>query len=391
MARSKALTEAISNLINTQPFFATLLFDVMGLKEDDSLGHIAAADGKNVIINPAEFNKLSLKQRVFVLGHEIMHNVFKHVQRSKAYRERGFGPDLKPFSWMKMNYAQDYVINALLHDAKLGEMPIGCLSHPDIKADDLVDDVYCKIPDPPEKGGSGDGDGSKGHGGFDEHHDPDPNAQTPSEAEMKRAMKSAANAAKAQGKLPGSLARLVDEFVEGTVDWKEQLQNTILQMTGHDQASWSKVNRRKLVLPPHMIYPGAVGSRTGPIAVVIDTSGSISDKELSVFAGELSLILEDTKPENVHVLWTDAKVHRIDELDDPTDVANITKDIPGGGGTDMPVAYKSIQDIEDDISYVIFFTDGYTGYGDEPEWPVIWCMTTDQKAPYGVNIQVEVK
>src|SRR5262245_58813421 len=40
----------------------------------------AASDGRNIIVNPDWFFKLGLADRTFVMGHEIVHNVFGDVE-----------------------------------------------------------------------------------------------------------------------------------------------------------------------------------------------------------------------------------------------------------------------------------------------------------------------
>jgi hypothetical protein len=34
-------------------------------------------------------------------------------------------------------------------------------------------------------------------------------------------------------------------------------------------------------------------------------------------------------------------------------------------------------------------TDGYTPFGDQPEYPVLWAMTSDIQAPYGVTVSIQ--
>ena len=209
--RSEWLVEAMSALIAQHPFFAVYLIDQMNIVESDQFP-TAATDGKTIYVNPSFFKSLSIPERVFVLAHEVMHGIFQHMARAKMYIDRGVGPDLKEFDRFKWNKAGDYVINPLLVDSNIGSMPVGGLYHPNFKSSDLVDEVYLKIPD----------DDNNGQG-FDVHLDPPPGTPAPSQAEVKRALKSAANAAKAQGKLPAGIARMVEELVEPQQNWKELL------------------------------------------------------------------------------------------------------------------------------------------------------------------------
>lgn len=388
---SYELTEAVSILVAQHPFFASFLYDLLDLKEtDDPAIPTAATDGKNILINTDWFkNKLDVKERVFVLCHEILHNVMSHMSRTKGYMDRGLGPDMKPFSASKMNKAQDYVINATLVHDSIGTMPLDGLFHPDIKWDDLTDEIYCKLPDDPP-GGGGNGHGKQGPGtgkGFDAHQPPAPNA--PNQSQVERATAASAQAAKAMGNLPSGIERLVGEILNPKQDWAALLRDCMTETIGHDQASWAKPNRRRLVMPPHMIWPGTTGFATEEVAVVVDTSGSISQKELSAFMTEISGILSDTRPERTIVLWVDAAVQRIDELNYPEDLMAI-KDAPGGGGTDMTVAFPAIEEAGYNPATVVILTDGYTPYGDEPIYNTIWVSTSDKESPYGRTIKMDL-
>jgi len=380
--RSVALTETMSHLVAQHPFFAVYLYDQLNLVEDPTIP-TARTDGMTIEVNPDWFGKLQLPERVFVMAHEVMHGIYQHMARGKGYQDRGFGPDMKPWNHTKYNYAADYVINDALGKAKVGRMPEGGLHRPDVTQDDLVDDVYCQIPDPPENPGGG-------HGGFDEHKDPDPNKPGPSEADVKRAITSAKNAAKAMGKLPASLERLVGEIVEPTQNWKDLLRTMITNSAGRDSSTWARPNRRRLATPPHIYWPGTTGFQTGGVAIVVDTSGSVSPEELKAFMGEMSGILSECKPEWCKVLWTDSKVAGVDDVDDMTDLTSLKA--KGGGGTDMGAALRYMEEHDIVPETCVVLTDGYTPWGDEPDYEVIWGITTPKiEADYGKSLHIDVR
>ena len=385
MARSYELTEAIAALIMKQPFFAVLLLDLLEVVETDTVP-TAATDAKNLYINKDWFkNKCrSVDERMFTLAHEVMHVVTQHPTRLKYYMDLGFGPDLKPFNKTKANHAMDYIINdALIHD-NVGKPPIGVLINPQFDRTMIWDEVYEQLPDPPEDDGSGSGDGQ-----WDEHMPADPNS-APSKAQIQRAVQSAAAAAKSQGKMPGSMQRFVDELCEPQVKWQDHLRKAIATMVGRDSQTWSKPNRRRLVVAPHVYWPGRIGHQSGSVVSINDTSGSVSDKEQSHFFSELHSILSDLQPESLHVMFVDAAVHGIHELHDPNDLLTLKSEVKGGGGTDMTVGFKAIEDENLRPSTVIVFTDGYTPFGEDTGIPTIWCITSDIVAPWGTTVHVKV-
>lgn len=384
--RSPELTEAISAMIVQQPFFAVLMLDLLEVVEDKNLPFLAATDAKRLYTNPTRFNKLSIKERIFVLSHEILHVVHLHPARMKQYSDRAFGPDLKPWNQMKYNRAADYVINRMLCDAQVGKMPMNALYHPDITANDLVDEVYCTLPDEPDDKSQG-GDGSEN---WDGHLPGDSNG--PDKSQVQRALKSAQNAAKSQGKMPRGMQRLVDEICEPQVTWSEKIRKAFTNMALKDTSTWRRPNRRKLAIAPHVYWPGRAGTSAGKLVVEVDMSGSVGDTELSVFFGELHGILTDVRPEKIYVMFVDSQLYqnKVFEIDDPNELLELRQKAGGGGGTDMTVVFKEIEDRQIEAEYVIVLTDGYTPFGEPQHIPTIWCITTDQVSPWGETVHVKI-
>jgi len=377
--RSNELTEAISALIVQQPFFASLLFDMLTIEETEALP-TAATDGRRIMVNPKFFKKLDVKERIFVLAHEITHVILQHPARMKGYMDLGYGPDLKKWSNNRYNKAADYVINAYLTELAVGKQPLNSLSNPHITSKDLVDEVYLKIPE--------DEDDPKGQG-WDQHM---PQAGDEiDKATIQRSVAQAATAQKMMGKLPGSLQRLVDEICEPQVTWQDYLRRVIVTTQGSDQSTWNRPNRRRLAAPPHIYWPGRCGSRSGAVAVELDTSGSISDAELKTFLSELSGILSDVQPECVYAMFVDATLQGdVHEIHDVAELLDLGKKAAGGGGTDMTVVFRVIEEQQLPVEYVVVLTDGYTPFGEDCGIPTVWCITSDQKAPWGVTVNVKI-
>lgn len=388
MARSNELIEALSALIVQQPFFACLLVDLLEIHESEHIMGTRTAlptaytDGKNIVVNPKFMKALDVKERIFVLAHEVTHVILQHPQRMKSYLDLGYGPDLNPFQRGRFNKAADYVINAYLNELKVGKQPLDTLFNPNITSKDLVDDVYLKLP--PE-----DDDNSSGSGW--DHHEPQTNG--PSKASIQRAVAQAAAAQKQMGTLPAGLQRLVDGIIEPQITWTEHLRSLIVTLNGSDQTTWHRPNRRRLAVAPHVYWPGRCGVQAGPLAVEIDTSGSIGDDELKVFFGELHGILSDVHPEKIHVMFVDSELYNdeVVEIDDTNDLLELQQKAGGGGGTDMTVVFSELQKREIEVEYVIVFTDGYCDFGEDPGIPTIWCITTpDIKSPWGINVHVKL-
>lgn len=380
MARSYELTEAVASLIHRHPFFAVLLLDLLEIQETTSVP-TAGTDSKYLYVNP-DFFKNRLKncdERVFVLAHEVMHVVMGHPSRLAMYVRQGYGPDLKEFSIGKMNRAMDYIINDMLVDSKVGLCPPDALINPRFTKDMIADEVYPQLPDDP--------DDANGGGGFDTHMPANPQS-THTKQQLQRAMQSAASAAKAMGKMPGGMQRLVDEFCDPGIKWDELLRKTYVTTAGRDQASWNRPNRRKLAVPPHIIWPGRAGAAAGPVVMGIDTSGSIGE-ELKLFLGAVHSIMTDMPPESLTVMFIDAEVAGVEHIEDINDVLELGSKVAGGGGTHMPAIFPKIQELGLQPATVFILTDGYTDFGEDQGIPTVWCITTPSiTAPWGTTIHI---
>lgn len=388
------VTEAISKLLVSQPFYAVLLMQLMRIREATVIP-TAGTDGFNLFINPHWFGKLTIDERVFVIAHEVLHVVYQHPDRGEVYKQRGIGPDLKAYNPRKMNIAEDYIINSTLIEGGLKHMPHGGWYNPQYDHTWLADDLYCKLPDdiaddtpdtwdehmpPGDKEGDQDGDGSK---------DASPGISRPSIADIQRALKSAEVSAKAQGKLPANLQRLVDSICEPQVIWRDQIRMDVSTVAGRDSATWVRPNRKRMALPPHVYMPGTAAHRAGVLVGYGDSSGSVQDAEWGCYFGELGAIMEEVNPEAFYIGSCDT------EATEPflvTSAEEVREFRPvGGGGTNMPAIFDKLKEADIWPDALIVLTDGYTPWGSPPPYEVIWVITTPHiEAPYGRTIHIAV-
>ena len=239
-------TEVKTAMLLHVPFFASLLLDMLSVrigKFPEVFGKrtpTAATDGKIVWFDVDFFEKLKLPERVFVMCHEIGHAMWSHMSRGKKYFDTGF--DGKPVNSGRWNRAGDYVINDMLVNCKVGKMPSMALHDPlKYPSTMLADDVYRDLEDDPN---DGDGPG-QGEGGSMDHHIYKSDAT--SEVEWKRAVQTAADAAKSQGNLPAELDRFVEQLLNPKVPWVDKLRSSLTKIAGRDATTWTKPHRRRLI------------------------------------------------------------------------------------------------------------------------------------------------
>lgn len=385
--RSPCVVEGVSALLVQQPFFASLVLDLMEIVEskqlpDGSQLNTCATNGKTLWINPEKFGKLTVQERVGMLAHEVMHVILQHAARKHNYLQLGVGPDLKTFSTKRFDHACDYIINAHLIGQGF-KLPLGSLQNSQVTGDDIVDEVYLKLPDDEEDKPDGP----------DDHVANDGQCQT-SQPVMAASLKKAQELAKMQGKGAGGLERLIEQICEPEVPWQEHLRRTFLAMTrGRDEMTWARPNRRKLAAPPHLYLPGRTGREGPEIGIIVDTSGSIGQDELSTFMGELKGIMADTEPRAVHLAYVDDEVHgEVITFDDVNEVEAVAKRAGGGGGTNLPKGFEKFRELELPIESRVVFTDGYTPFGEDDGIPTVWCITSrGVEAPWGTTVHVDIK
>lgn len=396
------VTETLTVLLVQHPFWASILYDRMEIVMSDDCGDgvqndTLATDGKTLFINEGYFKSLTKGQRVFAIAHEVCHAMWNHCSRSASYERMGHVNGL-PFHQPTMNVAADMSINAMLIADKVGEFKDGWCYSKQYAAGDMMEDIYVdlykKHPPKPGQGGQGQGQGQgqgnspnngrQSAGGHtpQDRHITSPQPSDNDTAEWKRAVKAAAAAAKAQGKLSANLERMVTIVCEPQVPWQDEIRPIILAKIGNDDKSFSRPRRRSLAMF-NQIVPGRVSHGSGVLVLVVDTSGSISpDPEGAVFFAEMMAIVGECRPEAVHVVWCDAEVKAAEEVDTSEGgmegyLVERAKTFPGGGGTDFRPPFKWVEQEGIEPDMLIYFTDMYGPFPDrDPGYDVVWCSTT---------------
>lgn len=398
------------------PAFTHILYTMMNKNNNEHIAiftrevPVAATDGQHVLINPDEFFKLSLNERIFVVAHEVSHGIFGHVEMLFKLQMQGkvCYPDGKelPFENDTFQHAMDYVINDMLVESKIGQYKDTWLHDPTIATHmDSVLTAYRRLYQQNQQNGSGGGASQKskqkGQQGFDKHmqpgsttgQDPQQAANGRSDVEWKTAVAGALASAKAQGKMPAALERLLSDTLEPQVDWTDKVIGWFNRRPGGGTYDWRKPDRR--FITRNIVAPARTGFGCGPIVVGIDTSGSIGQKQLDVFFGEMFGILDDIRPSTIHVMWCDAKMHRCDEVHDTTDLLDLRmQKAPGGGGTDFRPVFDAIQDMDIQPDALIYLTDGEGSFPKmPPQYPVLWGNINTHKVnyPFGEVIDVPIK
>lgn len=201
------------------------------------------------------------------------------------------------------------------------------------------------------------------------------------EAEFKIATIQAANAARAAGDMSGDLARAVETLKRPALDWRDMLRRFITSKNPSDYR-WSPPNRR--YVSQGLYLPALRPDGIGELALFVDTSGSITDHELARFARELNSILDDARPDKVHVVYCDAAVKHVAEFT-PEDMP-VTLEAHGGGGTDFRPPFAWLADMDCEPACIVYLTDleaPASRFPSDPGIPTMWITTGRDSAPFG--------
>lgn len=351
------LTRARTGLVLDAPFFGMLALRLQLVEREDI--PTLAVDGKHIFYNAEFVAGMPHELTKSALGHEVLHCVFEHIGR------RG---DRDPKRW---NQAGDFVINAVLKDSGF-EIGTGWLYNASY-AGMTTDHIYEMLPpnDP-------------ANDPLDDCMDGSPDDIAVNNVDWKIATVQAAAAAKAMGKLPGSLQRFVDELTTPKVDWRSILQRFVSETSKNDY-TWARPNRH--FVQQGFFLPTLFSENMGEIVVDIDTSGSIDQATLNAFGSEIKAIVQSMRPSKTTVIYCDSDVNHVDEFG-PNDALHF--DIHGGGGTDFRPPFNYVTEKGITPVCVVYLTDGYGPFPAPPEYPVLWCCTTGVIAPFGETVRIEI-
>lgn len=356
-------------------FFATLVLQspVYWVTADEV--PTAATDGINLFFNPEFFLGLDPDERVFLILHEIMHNVYHHTTRC-GFRKHDV--------W---NKAGDYVINDELIRRNF-KMPKGGLHDIDYR-DWSADAVYQDLIEKEDKGDKGDSNPwpdlqPPQPGGSSGSPDPNGNGQSgiggipqPSKEEVEShntdLLSSATQMSKMQndkpGTIPGELERVLDDALHPKLPWYEILSQFLFSMNKNDY-SWRKPNRR--LLPMGIIMPSLYSEGVGRIDFAIDTSGSVSDDDFNHFMSEIGYVFKRFNPQEIGIMQFDHILQGNDRICTPQDFLNLK--FKGGGGTRIEPVLDVFK--TNTAKALIILTDGYLNQTADmdPGKPVVWCV-----------------
>jgi predicted metal-dependent peptidase len=167
------------------------------------------------------------------------------------------------------------------------------------------------------------------------------------------------------GTLPVGLRRWAEGLLGSHIDWRRvlaaEIRRALATASGMIDYSYRKPSRRAAAVQD-VVLPGFI--RPIPeVAVVIDTSGSMSAELLAQALAEVSVLLRIAGRGRgaLRVIPCDAAAHGVQRIRTATRI-----ELLGGGGTSMGAGIAAASALRPRPSVVVVLTDGFTPWPPEP-------------------------
>lgn len=388
-ARERLVTARIGLLLR-HSFFGNLATRMQLINADEWCA-TAATDGVKFYYNSRFIMMLRPKEVEFLVGHEVLHVVYDHMDRLGDRDASIF------------NVANDYAVNADLKRHKVGEFitSVPCLyeskydgpsseaiyddlmkNAQKISVDDLIDKLIDDHLDGDEDGqGEGEGDGDKE--GNSKRPRMSAEERERVRQEVKQAILSAAQSAEA-GTIPKGVERMIKEVTNPVMPWRELIQTNITSAIKTD-FTYMRPNRRSW----HMdaIMPAMTPGEEIDVDVFIDLSGSISDVQGRAFLSEVAGMINAFDGYRLNIACFDTEVYNPQTFTSENLDTVDNYQLMGGGGTDFTAIFRYLKDQSRVPNRLIVFTDGYPcgSWGDPDYCDTTWIIhgDPDPKPPFG--------
>ena len=406
---------ACVRVIRDKPFYGSLLLQLNRMDQAQAnqliptaAVYLTQAGTIGLAINDEFFATLTPKQQEAVIVHECLHVAFLHLERS--FDDRNLGnlafdlvvnqhtPDLPDHAVVLDTFNKSGHFKPPLEPNKTADYYYARLKE---RKDELQKDIdsgkiRIKVMDEHEwQNGQQCENGDQGNspekgGGMS---DADKLIlRSAAEQALREALKALKETGRQPGDVPAGLLREIEKSLEPQVDWRKELRRFVGDSIRID----TTLTRRRPNRRYGFDFPGQKGVYGAKILFVIDTSGSIGERELSQFIAEIDAASQRAE---VVIMDCDCTVHSVYPYK-----RNKVPKPKGGGGTDFRPPFRVLSQqgrvpkadpswsrcLSGSVDAVIYLTDGYGPFPapKEVRWPVLWVMTTDVVGPFGKTVRI---
>lgn len=370
----KKLDSAINQVLTETPLFGKV-FMYLNKRPNNNIPTMGVGVIRKVDLalyyNEEFVDKLSRPELWAVLKHEALHVLLHHLTRQKffGYRMKGY------------NIAADMAINTHIVGLPNGALYPSLFDLEDGKSSEYY---YEALKQKADESGKGD-EFFEPYETTDDHSMWEDFDQEIVQEKVRGIAQEAMKAQDSQGwgDLSGGLIQEILAANKPKVNWKKQVRYFINQLVVVGRKSTrSRDNRRTSDIVPYL-YAGSKRKYSSRLLIAFDTSGSVSDKKLKAFHGELNGMIDYVKTE---IICFDTVCHG-----EPVEYSKKKNkmEIKGRGGT----CFEPVIRLADEMKYdgLIIFTDGYAPIPPRPKTRVMWCLTSEDDVhsfPYGKKVVI---
>ncbi|MEM4772641.1 MAG: VWA-like domain-containing protein [Nanoarchaeales archaeon] len=147
-------------------------------------------------------------------------------------------------------------------------------------------------------------------------------------------------------------------LLKSNINWREVLRNLLFDLSYRlKDYSFSKINKKSYAI--NIILPGWIKEEEISLNIVIDTSGSISESELSIFISEVKNLVEQFEIYGKVYIHDTKVLYENDIKNIRENFEDLLKNLRGGGGTSHKEVFEKIR-MQSGKKVNILFTDGYS-------------------------------
>jgi len=374
MDKQQSLSKISKELMLKEPYygFFLIMLNKMWRKDLPTAGVSKNGINYQLAINEEFWTSLSEKHQMGLLKHELLHIAFGHLVSFGSFRNKKLA-----------NVAMDMEINQYIDPDYLPDGGIDINNYEDLNLDRKAGcryyyDKLQQLKDEKDK------DGTCGNEEMDKLLDCIDNGDVPdhstweefddlSEAEKKlieKQIQKVLSDAKEQtikkrGNVPGEIEGviIIEEIVKPKFDWRSYVR----RFSGTSTKVFTKKIRRK----ENRRYdenPGLKIKMKQHMLLAIDTSGSVSDTELTEFMNEIHHIYKAGV--DITIVQCDTSINSIEEYKGKNEL-----NVKGRGGTEFDPVLDYYNANQKKYTSLVYFTDGECYTSVKPKGRILWVLS----------------
>ena len=172
-----------------------------------------------------------------------------------------------------------------------------------------------------------------------------------------------------------------------TLGWPDLLREWL---TNRSRCGWDAPFNAPVYSTTGVVGAGRRNKKAGEIVLVLDTSGSIGQRTYDRFLQEAQCILDELKPERLHLLSVSHVVADVVSLEAGDTVPDKLR---GGGGTAFKPAFDWVAEHVYDMDVMVYLTDGWSSdltSLPQVDFPLLWLTTQRPASDFKVGTALAI-